>query len=738
MAKLRATPGKPTASTVETVDVLNGSKKDVGTTFLRRRSEPLSSKPEVEEPQETLTRTSPRKRKEPPTAVAGPSKLRRVRASDALVKGPLTISPTPQQRSSTQPVNAGRRQNVYDHPEANKEEHPAVTAPAPAPRKRKLLTRKGAVVTFEGVHGVGLPEASPAKDTRSNDKNRQVTTSRRNDSKEASRAPSRKGPPNIMAQAAKEVVEGSNAETGQSEASPRRGRGRPRKVSNGHIPGRPGRLSEAADIRSSKQPVVDPTTQFQATVDQPAANDEEAQESVDEPPSDAEPEPTSTSQKGTAKSKLEAEVIAGVKDAVSLHSCETAWTNVLVYAKKAMQPSTSIKPKSMRDVLATIKGMKVVYQKISEDKLSDGELDEAEEEIEDMIKNLKDLLVKIAADPKEHDLTFSESILIHVIPRISRLMEAALAARFNKTDKSIAVDSLEELVDLINIAIGFRDLADKAEHKPEGLINDKGELLLGMSRSAISGLKSIKAKYSSFVAIQEMVAERARKARLRQAEIAHEAERNAAIERRRTDGKAAAYERKLQEERERTAEAARKSQARWVEEERAWKQSLMSSSSVEAERLRKKFGLPYRPAVAVHAVSRVEDRVMDIDDFDVDEGFGTFQPRPSQLRPNGVNHSRSRPQREATEDIPAPVVEPRWTDAQTTALVWGLKEFRGQDRYQNVLHAPEVRDLLDGKNEFDLMQQALYIKQSMARALKISPMWNGKPRKDDWSWLRTV
>jgi hypothetical protein len=737
MAKLRATPGKPTASTVETVDVLNGSKKDVGTTFLRRRSEPPSSKPEVEEPQEKPTRTSPRKRKEPPTAVAGPSKLRRVRTRDALVEGPLTISPTPQQRSSIQPVNAGGRQNVYDHPEANEEEHPAVTAPAPAPRKRKLLNRKGAVVTFEGVHEVGLPEASPAKGTRSHDKNRQVTISRRNDSKEALRAPSRKGPPNIMAQAAKEIVEGSNAETGQPEASPRSGRGRPRKVSNGHIPGRRGRPSEAADLRSSK-PVVDPTTQYQATVDQPAANEEEAQDSVDESPSDTDPEPTSTSHKGTAESKLEAEVTAGVKDAVSLYGCETAWTNVLVYAKKAMQSSTSIKPKSMGDVLATIKGMRVFYQKISEDQLSDGELGEADEEVKDMIKNLKGLFVKIAADPKEHDLTFAEFILIRVIPRISRLMKAALAARFDKIDNSIAVDSLKELVDLTNIAIGFRDLVDKAEHKPEGLINDKGEFLMGLSRSAISGLKSIKAKYSRFVTIQEMVVEHAKEARLRQAEIVHEAERNAAIERQRTEEKAAGYARMLQEERERNAEAARKSQARRMEEERAWKQGLMSSSSVEAERLRKKFGLPYRPAIAVPAVSRVEDRVMDIDDFDVDEGFGTFQPRPSQPRRNGVNHSRPRPRREATEDIPAPVVEPRWTDAQTTALVWGLKEFRGQDRYQNVLHAPEVRDLLDGKSEFDLMQQALYIKQSMARALNTSPMLNGTPRKDDWSWLRSV
>lgn len=165
----------------------------------------------------------------------------------------------------------------------------------------------------------------------------------------------------------------------------------------------------------------------------------------------------------------------------------------------------------------------------------------------------------------------------------------------------------------------------------------------------------------------------------------------------------------------------------------------MTNRSIEAERLRRKFGITYRPAAAVNVISRYDDRVIDIDDFDL-VSFDVDQAQRTQLRPSGVNHSRPRPglRREATEDIPAPVVEPVWTDDQTTALVWGLKAFRGHDRYQDILHAPEVRNILDGKDELDLMQQALYIKQSMAKMLRTGPTSNGISRQDEWSWLRSV
>lgn len=785
MAKLRATPGKPTASTVETVDVLNGSKKDVVASFLRRselpsstlevelppefptrtsprtRKEPPSSMaevdvpqefptrtsrrtrkeqppstPEPELPQEVPTRTSPRKRKEPPTVIEGSSKLRRVtRTNDALVEGLRVGSPTLLQRSRTQPLNVGRRQSVYDHSEAYEERQPAATAPARAPRKPKQLIKRGGKVTFEGVQDIGLPAASPAKGKRSIGESREVAISTRKDPKEASQGFSKGLPPNALAQAAKEVAEASSAELEEPDTSSRRGPGRPRKHL---ITGRRGRPSKIAAISSDEQPAVDSTMDSQSSVDQPQQSDEKVEGGAGEPASGAEAESSSTSKKETKRSELE-EVIANIEDEVSLYDCREEWARVLLYAKKAVEPVTTIKLKDMRAVLSTIKDIRVLYKKIEEDAMADGEIEIAELEIEEETGRLKDLLVKTAANSSEHDIKFVESILIQVIPRMSRLSKTVLVTRFDEKNESITSDYLKEVINFITIALKFQDLADRAEHKPQGLINDQGERLLRLSSNAVSGLKSIRAKYSRIIDNRRRKIELAREAMFRQAETAQEAERAAAIERRRTEEKAAAYARKLQEERDRIAEAARKSQAKRSEEERQWKEGLMTNRSIEAERLRRKFGITYRPAAAVNVISRYDDRVIDIDDFDL-VSFDVDQAQRTQLRPSGVNHSRPRPglRREATEDIPAPVVEPVWTDDQTTALVWGLKAFRGHDRYQDILHAPEVRNILDGKDELDLMQQALYIKQSMAKMLRTGPTSNGISRQDEWSWLRSV
>jgi hypothetical protein len=762
MAKLRATPAKPTASTVETVDVLNSSKKDAGTNFLRRRSAPPTSTlevelppefptrtsprkhkelpnstPEVELPPEYPTRTSPRKRKEPPTEVVPePSKLRRVtRTSDAQVAGLVAGSPTPLQRSSTQPVNVGKRQNVYDPPEADGERQPAATAPARVPRKRQLVIRRGGKVTFEDFQDIGLPAASPAKGTRSHDQSQEISTPKRKDLKKASLVPIRKRQPNTLAQAAKEVAEANSAEPEEPTSSSIRGRGRPRKVS---VAGRIGRPPKAAAARSDEQPAVERTPDPQASADQPGVSGGESEGAAGELPSDAEVEPPSTPQEDTEKSELD-KVIAGIEHEVSLHSCRKEWSKILLYAKKALQHSTTIKAKDMMAVLSTIKDIKALYKKINEDTEPDADLDTAQLDIDRETGRLKTLLSKIAARPNKHDSIFVESILIQVIPRMSRMLETALATRFDEKDGSITIDSLKELITLIDIALEFRDLADRAEHKQHGLTNDGGDLLLRLYKNAVSGLKSIRAKYSKVVDYHKMAIERARDAKLRQAEIAREAEEAMAIERQRTEEKAASYDRKLQEERKRNAQAARKSQAKQLEEERQWKEDLMTNRSIQAERLRKKFGLPYRPATAVNAVSRNDDQAVDVDDFDFDD-FETEQPQRAQPRPNGVDQSipRPRPRREATEDIPAPVVEPVWTDEQTTALVWGLKAFRGHDRYQNIMHAPEVRDMFGGKSELDLMQQALYIKQSMTKSLNTSPALNGTSRQDEWSWLRSV
>ena len=737
MARLRPTPKKPTASTVETVNVLNGSKQDVDTSLSGAPGEPRRSTPEVGEPKETLTRTSPRKRKEPPTAVASSNKLRRVtRASNARVESTELRTTVPQQASSAPLPSVGRRQNVYDPPEADGENETAATATAPVPRKRVQLTRQGAKDPFEGHHEVGLPESSPAKGTRSHDKTSKNSTVGRINSKSASQTHGRKDLPNIMAQAAQQIEEAENVERVEEAVSPRKNQGSQPPKPSKHGRGR-GRPSKVAKNTSSRQASVDPADvdQSQTNEDQPDITDEAVQESSS---SNVEPDPPRNTQQETGDRKVEAEVIAGLEDAVSLYSCKNAWTDLLVYAKKALQPSTSIKLKAMKAFLSTIKDVKLVYRKIQGDEISAEELGEAETVIKNRTKQLKELLDKIAAaDPKEYDLTFVECIHAQVVPRLARLLSSVLNARFDARKNNISTHSLDELVKLIDIALSFRDIAAKAREKPAALINDKGELILRSAQKGAAGLRLIRKKYLEAISDHETAVAREKEARRREAEIARERQSTAAAEQQKHRDKAKAYERKLEGERARQAEAARKLEARRLEEDREWKTTLMSNKSLEAERLRKKFGLPARPVGKLKQSSRVENTVMDIDDFDFDENLEQPMSRPRQTLSNG-HSQRPRARREPTEEIPAPVVEPQWTDQQTIALTWGLQVFRGPDRYTRTLAAPEVRSILDGKNDFDLMQQALYIKQSMARAMDTGAMVNGEPLKDDWSWLRSV
>ena len=741
MARLRTTtPRKPTASTVETVNVLNGSKQDVDTSLPGTRSEPRPSTPEVGAPKETLTRTSPRKRKEPPTPVASSSKLRRVtRASLARGESTKLRTSVPQQPSNVPPPNVGRRPNVYDPPEADGENETTATtatATAPVPRKQVQLTRGGAKDRFKGYHEVGLPASSPAKGTRSHDRTSKTFTAGRIDPKSASQTHVRKDLPNVMAQAAQQIEEVENLELGEEAVSPRKNRGgQPPKASK-HKRG-PGQPSKVAKNRSGRQASVDPTDvdQSQTNAAQPDITDEAVQEPS---PSNAEPQLSRNAQKKSRDSGLNAEVIAGLEDAVSLYSCRNAWTDLLIYSKKVVQPSTSIKMEAMKTFLSTVKHVKVVYRKIHGDELSEEELAEAEKEIKDRTKQLKQLCEKIdAADPREHDLTFVECIHEQVVPRLGRLLSSVLEARFDTTKKSVSIYSLEELVGLIDIALFFRDLANKAREKPEGLINNEGELILGLARKAAAGLRVIQKKYSEAISDHENAVKREKDARRREAEIAHERHSAAATQQQSLREKAKAYERKLEEERAKLAEAARKLQARRLEEDQQWKTALMSNRSLEAERLRRKFGLPARPMGELNQSPSIESSVMDIDDFDFDENLGQPRSRPRPILSNGSNQ-RPRARREPTEEIPPPVVEPRWTDQQTIALTWGLQTFRGPDRYRRILDAPEVHSILDGKNDFDLMQQALYIKQSMARAMDTGTMVSGEPLKDDWSWLRSV
>lgn len=730
MAKLRATPGKPTASTVETVNVLNGSKKDVGTSFMRRRSEQPAKPHDVQETQEISTRTSPRKRRDPSATVAGPSKLRRVTyAGDPRLEGAATRTSIPQQRSSTYSVKAGRGRNVYDPPDLNEEGQAAAAVTAPAPRRQINMTRRGAKDPFQGHQEVDLPDSSPSKGTRSHDKARKITTSRRKDPRGTLQAPNGKRLTNIMARAAKQVAEAESVVPEELEAS---------------IGPRRGRPSKGAEHRLGKQPTLGnvlptSTSRTQPIGDQRDTVDEEAQESADELLSEVVPDPPRKSQRETANAEMEAEVISGVEEAVSLHDCTIAWTKVLVYAKKAVQSRSLVKSRKINDVLNAIKGIKVAYMKIYHNEMPEGDLHEAETEIKIGTERLKDLLVKIAAaDAKEHDLVFVEYIHEQVVPRMSLLLRAVLAARFNEEEQNISIDSLEELMGLIDVTLAFRDLAETAQSRPKQLMNGKGELILGLAASAIGSLKSIKKKYYKTISDHRIAVERANEARRREIDIAREAERAVATQRQRLHERAESYQKKLLEEREKNVEAARNLAARHAEEQRQWKQALISNRSIEAERLRKKLKLPYRPIAACDVALEVQDTIIDIDEFDIDDNSEPVTSRPNQLRPNGFYHSRPRLRREPTEEIPAPVVEPKWTDEQMHALIWGLKSFRGQDRYQNILQSPDVLGILDGKNDFDLMQQALYVKQSMARAMDTGAMPNGTPLEDDWSWLRSV
>ena len=699
MAKLRYTPRK---STVEVVDVLNESNTDVGRKSSQFRDEQV--------PRDSTTvnaiRSSPRKRKEPPTEVAGPKKLPRV--SKAMIEQAIDKTAVPSQGSSPRLAKNGKRQSIYDRPGTNEESKEKESAPAAKPKgKRRYLTRpvrRGAL--FTGVPPIDLPEpelgrsSSPAQATKSHEK------------------------------ADRRAPQVQSVEPEEQEPPQVRGRGR---------------VSKGAVIKSSKLPAVEGLQSTSKAQAEPPKNSSdhvriEIEGRTNGAQSDIHTHHNKKARKRRTvvvmRSREALEATAGVEDAILLYGCSEPWTWVLAHAKKMVRPAKTAKSKHIVQAMDIIKSLKADYNTIYYAEVSEDEIDAAEANIKTLIRQLKDLRNEIAnVDHEDHDPAFIEQIHQQIIPRISFMMKAALAARFQRQENGIPIESLEELVGLTNIVLAFRNVAEQAKNRPKELMNEDGEKVLGLGREAIAKLKIIKRNYSEVISEHRAEITRAEEARRREAMIGQDAEFQEQARQTRQE-KAAELLRMQQEEMERRATAARRRVEQAAAQNRQWKQTLMTNPSAEAALLRKKFGLPYRHIITHAAAPAPEDPLIDIEDLDSDSEL--TNGRTAHAQANGVNNDRPRPQREPTEDIPAPSADQSWTVDQNVALTEGLKTFRGTDRYENILRTPKFQRLLHGKSSLDLEQRALFIKETMRTALVTGYWPGGMPVEGDWSWLRSV
>jgi hypothetical protein len=741
----------PTKTTVEAVNAMNGTPASMKRNSLRSRKELLANTAELEHVShvtpEPLTRTSPRKRKEPPTEAPEPSKRSKLgRPSIRATGDAMDENSVSHQKSHTNLGSKGQRSNIYDHPV---EDEPVQEETAPKPTKQKGLNKK-AKSRFDGVDGIDLPAAelivssSPAQSTRSHDKTRKVgagrTTVGEGTKKVAtSQKETTTSRRNHLADASGGIEEADKSVEPEVVEPPKRlKRGRPSKGTKKESVAQPA-VDDAPSARNSQPEPVENGS--------PAAEGgPEEEQSTNEAETHTEIDSTRSRPKGRAMSEMTTEermsAVSGVEDAISLYACSEPWTRVWVNAMKVNQHIRTAKSRRIKDVIGVISRLKDAYKTISEAETSAEEIEEAETIVSVETKQLQKLHSNITAiELNHHSLTFVEHIHELLVPRMSTLMKFAIEARYDKGSNILSIHSLKELLELMRITLGFREVAEQAANKPKDLTNEQGYLVLRLAKEAMASLKIIKKKYSEVVKTDHDINRRMEEARRREADTAEtsrEQRRAAAIHQQRLQERNETYRRKLREEKERAAMAARQLREELAEQEREWKQALMANRSSEAGRLREKLGLGYRPVNPRPKPSPVRDTIVDIDDFELDSDFEPVRQPPTRSRPNGVHHARPRPQREPTEDIPAPSGEQEWTDQQIEALVWGLKAFRGRDRYQNILHAPEAKGLLRGRSDLDLMQQALYIKQSMARAMETGVLPNGQALEDDWTWLMSV
>jgi hypothetical protein len=750
MAQDRAKP-TPTRTTVEAVDAMNGPPANPKRNSLRFRNKQLDNMPELEhvshDAPEPFTRTSPRKRKETPTEAPEHRKRGKLGKPSTRATGDaMDENSVSHQKSHPNLGGKGLRSNIYDHPV---EDEPAQDEAVPKPTKQKGLNKK-TKSRFDGVDGIDLPGAklvvssSPAQSTRSHDKMRKVGAGRSAVAEGTKKvAPSQKEA--TMSRRSRladtsERIEEADKSVEPEVVEPPKGLKR-------------GRASKGREKKSVAQPIVEDAPPAGNSQPEPVENgspaaeeEPEAEQPTNEAETYTEIDSTQSRPKGRVMSEMTTEerasAISGVEDAISLFACSEPWTRVWVNAKKVNQHIRTAKSRRIKDVIGVISRIKDAYKTVSDADASAEKIEEAETIISVESKQLEKLRANIAAiELNNHSLNFVEHIHELLVPRMSTLMKFAIEARYDKEANTLSIHSIKELLELMQVTLGFREVAEQATNKPKVLMNEQGYLVLRLAKEAMASLKIIKKKYSEVVKTDHDINRRMEEARRRDAETAENAReqrRAAAIHRQRLQERKEAYQRKLQEEKERAAMAARQLMEELAEQEREWKQALMTNRSSEAGRLREKLGLGYRPVDPRPKPPPGRDTIVDIDDFEFDSDFEPVREPPTQSRPNGVHHARPRPHREPTEDIPAPSGEQEWTDQQIEALVWGLKAFRGRDRYQNILHAHEVKGLLRGRSDLDLMQQALYIKQSMARAMETGVLPNGQALEDDWTWLMSV
>lgn len=741
----------PTKTTVEAVDAMNGTFASPRRNSLRSCQKQPTSTPEVGRTthgsSEQVTRNSPKKRKEPPTEGPEPMKRSRLsRASARVAVDAMHETSVPQQMSNSNASRRVQRSNIYDPPiEDEPAQDPIVQQP-----KKKALRKKSTKPTesrFEGVNGIDLPHqdlivsSSPAQATRSHDQARRVQArrpARAEGSKKLALPQGRATDPrrNNLVRAAElinevdEVVEPKIVEDSTHVLRSRPSKG-VQKVSEKQP------ATKDVEVPSADEPQDEPTN------DESEDAGEEAEQSMMGTDDDSPSSPATVPKRRRSRSKPSVEEAAeatdGVAEPIALYDCSYAWKVVLVNAKKTVQDAKAAKSKQLKGIMEVIKSLKGSYNTIYQNKVSEDLLEQAETEITVRTRRLRDLREKVAAlDPKHHNSAFVEQLYVQIIPRMSFMMKAALASRYDDTEKSLSIQSLEELVALMNIVLAFRQIGQTAKDRPDGLLNAEGEGVLVLTKNVIASVRKIRDKYSKVVKNHHREAIRLEDGRWLEAQIARETKRAAAIHQQRLQERNDSYQRKLREEKERQAIAARQQKEKLVDEAVKWKEALMTNRSSEAERLRQKFGLEYRLVSQRPEASPVFDTVVDIDDFEFDSDFETVEPRATQSRANGIQHARPRARREPTEDIPAPSSEQKWTEQQTEALVWGLRKFRGRDKYQKILEAIAVKDLLRGKNDLDLMQQALYIKQSMGKAMETSVLPTGEVLEGDWTWLRSI
>ena len=389
--------------------------------------------------------------------------------------------------------------------------------------------------------------------------------------------------------------------------------------------------------------------------------------------------------------------------ASSLYECKKSWDSMLEAVRDNLdEEDQDNRAAEIRDLAGLIDAAKLAYSAIrrADGAIMEDEEDEIEELLDDIGERIRTLRV---TNDRKRNSRLIRDVYVQGIPKMAHLLKYALVTRSLKEEPSIA--SLKELVKIIDATL---DLCVKAYRwRPRPVLEH------GVKKRTRNVIKmSLEALRTAYIAAQhdslDDEEEEARKVEKRQALaehvakfLAHELEKKQRAEHNR---------------RERNHDRNR----------RHTNGTLLQATTFDVDQLDLD---DVMPAPALNGLKRSQPRT--------ETGVvAAWRPLASNIPVRPLARHVPQVSRERTEDIPGPMAR-RWSEEEDGALLRGLEEFTGANRYLEIDEVyGSANGPLKGRDVDELMQRARFYKQSMASHIEAEREKVGNV--DRWAYLLSV